>query len=83
MIYLMYGTVDVSAPPRSIRPNVARAASGTSTWSVQVPARAFGPTCGEASMEYRTRPSSPDDTSSMSRAEGRRWLAATGCGQGL
>ena len=47
------------------------------TWSVQVPARAFGPTCGEASMEYRTRSSSPDDTSSMSRAEGRRWLAAT------
>ena len=56
---------------------IHRSASGTSTWSVQVPAMAFGPTCGEASMEYRTRSSSLDDTSSMSRAEGRRWLAAT------
>ena len=34
-------------------------------------------TCGEASMEYRTRSSSLDDTSCTSRAEAGRRSAAT------
>ena len=47
---------------------------GTSTSSAQVPAGTSGSTCGQASMEYRTRSPSPDDTSCTSRARPRRWL---------